>query len=648
MKLFSKTLLMILALFAVVAVITSVLSLNALSSSLTNEYRSKGVAITQAVVDSGTELLMTRDLATVQATLDQFSEIDGVAYVFVTDADNEVVSHTFVPGLPPEVPALIQAAVAHGVLDTPVASNVHVSGIGEVLHVHGSILAGVAGYAHVGMDLGFIRAQIRSVVWRQQLLILATFLGVALLAWFAVRRVSGPLQRLAGYTRSMAARDFGAAQAEPPPDIVALRQGSKDEIGQLAGAFLDMESELQRHIEDLRIATAAKQRIESELAIARDIQRSLVPSTFPPFPDRPELNLHAELISAREVSGDFYDFFLVDERHLCFVIGDVSDKGVPASLFMALTRTLLRALARLPGASAQSIVTRLNEEISRDNESCMFVTLFCGVLDTQTGEVSYCNAGHNPPWLLGRTGPQVLDPQRSPALGMSPSAKYAAERLQLEPGDLLFLYTDGVTEAQDANRQLFGDQRLQDALNEHRNAGCQALIRGVLAAVRAFVGDTPASDDLTLLALRYRGPELHTGGRRDFHTAGDPDSLATLTEAWQQVAGEAGLSADAAFRGRTVLEEVVTNAYQHGGSGRNEDIRVRFQPAEHDCRIEIRYPGAEFDLTAAEAPQIDLSVDERPIGGLGIHLVRNLADDLRYRHESGTNTVVAIIRERET
>ncbi len=422
------------ALFTVIAGMNGFLSAHTLYRSLTAEYRSKGIAIAESVADSSAEILLNRDLATVQATIDQFAEIAGVAYVFVTNSAGEIVAHTFVPAVPAEIRPQIEESLQETRTGGAIAHTVKIKGLGDIIHIHEPILAGVAGFVHVGMDLGFIRAQILGTIIKQQALIFVVFAIMVALAWLIVRRVSRPLELLADYTQSLAAEDFSAG-LPVPEEIEALPRKSRDEVGRLASAFLDMKKTLMVYLEDLKHTTAAKERFESELNIAHDIQMGLVPKHFPPYPERREFDLFATLVPAREVGGDFYDFYFIDDRRLCFAIGDVSDKGVPASLFMAATTTLFRALGRDLDSTAQSIVTRINQEISRENDSCMFVTAFCGVLDTHTGEVEYCNAGHNPPLIISATGVSVLPGSSQLAIGMSEEAEYRSSRLSLAPGD---------------------------------------------------------------------------------------------------------------------------------------------------------------------------------------------------------------------
>jgi len=274
--------------------------------------------------------------------------------------------------------------------------------------------------------------------------------------------------------------------------------------------FSDLELTLEkthRELETHRRAETLQRRVttlERELDVARKIQTSSLPTTFPPFPDRSDFELHAVMHPAREVGGDFYDFFLLDEHRLGFVLGDVSGKGLPAALFMANTRTLLRATA-LQGMPPDACLRRVNRVLHDERVKGMFVTLIYGILDVRTGEVAYCNAGHNLPFHLHRRGDVTMLPRaRSLAVCLVADFAFPVHTLRLAPGDTLFLYTDGVTEAADANRNQFEDDRLHEHLRSANGAAPDALIRHVLEAVTAFAGDAPQADDITMLAVRYQ------------------------------------------------------------------------------------------------------------------------------------------------
>jgi sigma-B regulation protein RsbU (phosphoserine phosphatase) len=244
--------------------------------------------------------------------------------------------------------------------------------------------------------------------------------------------------------------------------------------------------------------------MESELNVGREIQMSFVPD-FSSLPDRTEFSICATLEPAREVGGDFYDCYFLDEERFCFCIADVSGKGVPAALFMAMAKTLIKSRAGADRSIA-SILTHVNDELSVDNQACMFVTVFAGILNIRSGELVYTNAGHNPPYLRRKDGTlQRLDQRHGPAIGAMEGMVYKEERDTLEPGDLLFLYTDGVTEAIDTEDHLFSEDRLKDLLTAKSTQDVQTAVDHTVAAVRAFEGEAEQTDDITVLALEFHG-----------------------------------------------------------------------------------------------------------------------------------------------
>lgn len=254
----------------------------------------------------------------------------------------------------------------------------------------------------------------------------------------------------------------------------------------------------------LTAAYVEKQRLEEVLQLAREIQMSILPQRFPPFPDRPEIGLYAAIEPAAEVGGDFYDFGLVAEDQLYFTIGDVAGKGVPACLVMAVAKTLLKATAS-QGYLPDEILRVVNRELCHNNESCTFVTIFCGLLNTKTGEVVYADAGHNPPLVVRRgQSVQFLDKPGGPVAGVLEEARFQTRRVRLQPGDFLFLYTDGVTETMNGQEELFAEARLQQAVGALRNSSPEAVVRGVMQELGRFAQGAPQADDMTLMTVRLQ------------------------------------------------------------------------------------------------------------------------------------------------
>ena len=290
---------------------------------------------------------------------------------------------------------------------------------------------------------------------------------------------------------------------------IAMNRGAFDFVTKPID-FQDLEITINRTLDEiLALKQALHERTElnalqQELSIAARIQQSILPRVFPAFPDRSEFDLYAAMTPAKEVGGDFYDFFLIDQERLGFVIGDVSGKGVPAALFMAVSRTLLRATA-MQASSAGECLQYANKVLVRESDGSMFVTLFYGILNTRTGEVEFAVGGHNPPYLFSASRLEPLQFQGGMIVGILDIARYDTQWVQLQPGEGLFLYTDGVTEATNAALDLFSEERLEAALQLSAGQPLHKLLGAVTKGVQEFVVDAPQADDITMLAVRYLG-----------------------------------------------------------------------------------------------------------------------------------------------
>lgn len=339
-------------------------------------------------------------------------------------------------------------------------------------------------YRHIGVSL--------AVLVGVFLLILA---GVTVVSRRVAEKITAPILELED-----GAEIIGNGNLEHRLQIT-----TGDEIQQLGDTFNRMAADLSAHIRQLTETTAAKERIQSELKLATDIQASLLPRIFPPFPDRDDIELYALMEPAKEVGGDFYDFFFLDDHRICLVIGDVSDKGVPAALYMMVAKTLLKSEA-LRDTSPAEILERVNSILALDNETSMFVTVFCAILDTDNGALSCANAGHLPPVFL-KPGEAAVYHRFNPGfvLGPMPGISYQTEQLTLQPGDLFLLYTDGVNEAVDPDKNEFGEQRLLDCVNKTGAGQPEAIIHAIRTEVLEFANGAPQSDDITMLAIRYLG-----------------------------------------------------------------------------------------------------------------------------------------------
>jgi phosphoserine phosphatase RsbU/P len=455
---------------------------------------------------------------------------------------------------------------------------------------------------------------------------LVLLLGSAM-AILGARSISRPLANVTEMTKRIAGGDF----------TQRIEIAAKNEIGTLAASFNEMTRRLNESIKYLRETTAAKERIESELKIAHEIQMSMVPKIFPPFPDRPEFDIFATLVPAKEVGGDLYDFFIIDDDHLCFAVGDVSGKGVPASLFMAVTKTLFRATAGNGGTPGE-ILARLNSEICHDNESCMFVTFFCAILNIRTGQVDYSNGGHNLPYYLRQSGVSPLENPGGKALGLMEQSHYRSGRLVLAPGEALLLYTDGVTEAMNSSETLYSDQRLARFLASNRRSSPRQITDDLVSDVRRFAGAAVQSDDITVLALVYFGARERMSEALDMKLNNKLSELDRLNQALTELGRRHGLPDKVMHDLNLALEEILTNIITYGYTdNREHEIKVRLSMQPGEIRIDVEDDGQPFNPLEAPEPDTTKPLKERTVGGLGIHLVRKLMDGLEYKRQGDRN-----------
>ena len=320
------------------------------------------------------------------------------------------------------------------------------------------------------------------------------------LAYFFVNQISKPLKNLVAYTHELVNNNFQLTDSTQ--NYLNIYSSSyKDEVGKLSGAFLSMQTSLKQYIVDLRTTTIAKESMEGQLRIAKAIQMSMIPNET--FPDQAVFNICGIMHPAKEVGGDLYNYFLIDDDHLAFTIGDVSDKGIPAALFMAMTNTLIKAIT-LSGLSPAEVLFKANNELCKENEQCMFVTLLLGILNLKTGEVEYANAGHNPFILMeNQNSAEYRKMSAGMVLAAFSDVNYVNERFVLNPNDTIFMYTDGVTEAMNSDHHLFGEERLLESIKKTDSLAVPDLIDETIKEVNLFVDGNEQSDDITILALRF-------------------------------------------------------------------------------------------------------------------------------------------------
>lgn len=390
-------------------------------------------------------------------------------------------------------------------------------------------------------------------------------------------------------------------------------------------------------------STARNQSIENELNIARKIQMAMLPTRFPPFPDYPNINAYGEVIPAKEVGGDLFDFYIRENR-LFFCVGDVSGKGVPASIVMAMTRSFFRSFTSYMDNPAK-IVMQMNDSLSGEgNDQSMFVTLFLGVLNLTTGELHYCNAGHNSPLVIGHRSLVNLDCKANLPLGVIGGFAYQEQAAKLEIGDTLFLYTDGLTEAENTRHEQFGEERMGELLAAHGEQSPQELIETMHQAVAKFVGNAEQSDDLTLFAIRLlnKSPMTQhkssmTSGHYSLVMRNDIQQIPTLAE-WIEMLG---LPQELNMPINLALEEAVSNVMLYAYPGKSGQVLVECDKS-NKLVFTITDSGVPFDPTQQIDPDVTQSAEERPIGGLGIFLVRQIMDDIRYERKEDKNILTLV------
>ncbi len=357
--------------------------------------------------------------------------------------------------------------------------------------------------AVVGVDLSIPGFRKTIVMYMLLVLVSISFITLIALTIFyssVEKNIIKPIGILTRSTEEM----IGNLESDK---VVNLDIHTGDEIEELADAVKKMDGDLRDYISRLSTVTAEKERIGTELNVAKRIQESMLPRIFPPFPDRSEFELYASMIPAKEVGGDFYDFFMVDDTHIALIMADVSGKGVPAALFMAISKVLIKTSLQAGRGPAETL-ERVNMQLLEGNDTGLFVTVWLAVIDISTGNGVAANAGHMHPVLRRKDGEyELIKYRHSPALSTIEGIPFKEHEFKVEPGDSLFVYTDGVTEATSIDEELFGEERMLEALNMNIDAGTARILPAVKEAIDGFVGEAPQFDDITMLIFKYKGCE---------------------------------------------------------------------------------------------------------------------------------------------
>ena len=474
-------------------------------------------------------------------------------------------------------------------------------------------------------------ASLINIVWFAGIAVALGVLMMFVLCVIAIRRITKPLDQL---TQSTSEISRGNLHVEMPE----LKR--EDEMWQLRESFVHMQQSLREHIDQLTQTTAANERIKSELSIANNIQQSMMPKTHQPLPDRSDIDIYASLVPAKEVGGDLFDYYLYHNK-LCFIVGDVSGKGIPAALYMAMTMRVFRIACRHHINSAHEIAEAMGRTLAENNESNMFITAFIGVLDLETNKLGYCNAGHNQPLMVYPDGHcSLLQSESNIPLGILEHFDYEGDSMDFLVGTKMLVYTDGLTEAENPQKKQFGEEQLIHTVEDLTFLSSREIVTTLDSKVRHFANGAEQSDDLTILCISKQAP------KRTLFITNEMSEVTKLKQFMEGAAREFGIPDDIQLSLNLAVEEAVVNvinyAYPKGTEG---DIEINITnspiPDLSESSTEVIFTiidqGVPFDPTTHDEADTTSELEERQIGGLGIHLIRNIMDRVEYQRDGNSN-----------
>ena len=397
--------------------------------------------------------------------------------------------------------------------------------------------------------------------------------------------------------------------------------------------FSNLSDDINSTVDTLKdYISDAKNRIEQELKLSRQIQKSAVPFIFPPFPKRDDFDVYALMNTAKEVGGDFYDFYFTDTKHFAFLIADVSGKGIPAAMFMMASKTLIKSLAE-SGKPVDTVFNETNAKLCRSNDAGMFVTAWMGVLNLETGHLAFANAGHNPPLVCRKNGKfEYMKTKPNFILAGMDSTVYQKNELWLNPGDEIYLYTDGVTEANDVNGKLFGENRLLKSMQNLNGESPAVICKQIEKDVGLFAKDAEQSDDLTMLSFRLN----YMKSSNSITVYPDLDSLRRVNEYIYKILEEINVSKSVLNKVSVIIDEIYSNIVNYSCATR---LKVSYSLQNEQLMLTFSDNGKPYDPTKTEEPDTELSAEERVIGGLGIFMVKKMSTSIDYKYENNENNL---------
>lgn len=456
--------------------------------------------------------------------------------------------------------------------------------------------------------------------------------------WFTEKRISHPVEQLASIAENYYVEHSTDEQRAQMITACEKYAGDSTEVGNLARSYISMVKDLETYVANLQSITAEKERINAELSLAASIQAHMMPCIFPAFPEHDEFDIYATMTPAKEVGGDFYDFFMTDESHFAVVVSDVSGKGVPAALFMVIAKTLIKNYAQM-GQRPSDVFTTVNRLLCKGNDAGLFVTSWMGIIDLKDGKLTYVNAGHNPPLLKRGDGDfEYLRSRPGFVLAGMEGMKYLQNEIELCPGDRLFLYTDGVTEATNTDKQLYGEHRLSDYMNSHITDTATDILHGLKADIDGFAGEAEQFDDITMLMFDFKR-RIDGVNMTECVFPAEDSALSNVLGFIEQQLEKADCPSKTVMQISVAIEEVFVNIAHYAYSDGKGDVKIAFGIDESSRTAEfvISDSGVPFDPLQKPDPEITLSADEREIGGLGIFITKKTMDNISYRYEDGRN-----------
>ena len=495
--------------------------------------------------------------------------------------------------------------------------------------------------ALVGADVSMDEIMSDRAAYLRNILIfmgIAAVLLTAVVLFGIVKGLIKPINNLSDAALSYVKDRSSGQKGDSAISRLNIRTG--DEVEILCDSVKQMEQDINTYITDLTAVTAERERIGAELNVATQIQADMLPRIFPPFPDRKEFDIYATMTPAKEVGGDFYDFFLIDDDHIALVMADVSGKGVPAALFMVIAKTLIKNHAQAGGTPSE-ILHNVNDQLCEGNEAELFVTVWLAIVELSTGKGLAANAGHEHPAIRRAGGEYELSVYRhSPAVATMSGMRFREHEFQLNPGDSLFVYTDGVPEASDKDYQLFNTDRMLAALNRDPSAPPKKLLENVRREIDSFVGDADQFDDITMMCFSYAGkrkPEPSDELTLDATVDNLDNMIAFIDERLEKLGCEPSVKMQIDVSAEELFVNIANYAYAPG-TGK---ATVRFEHLDDPRRAAITFidSGLEFNPLAKPDPDLSLSVEDRPIGGLGIFMAKNYMDRITYERKDGKNVL---------